>query len=215
MNELWQQLRLFKWSTSEPLHAVLCLPGVALPLIVGLSLGYPGTAVVMAGGAQAVGFGSFQQPLFRRSGPMVAATIGIALSALVGALCRDSTGMLLSATLVWTMLYGLSNGIGSAAGWVAQQCCVFLIVSSAALSTAGTTHDLLYSALLRGAGVLAGGALQTALMLLWRYWFPQAQTQFSSPDFDPTHFRGQFLREQCWRLSYIAGSIFRMPTGSG
>ncbi len=107
MNELWQQLRSFKWSSSEPLHAVLCLPGVALPLILGVALGYPGTGVLMAGGAQAVGFGSFQQPLFRPSGPMVAATVGIGISALVGALCRDSTGLLLFATLVWTLLYGL------------------------------------------------------------------------------------------------------------
>lgn len=196
MNDLWQQLRLFKWNTSEPLHAVLCLPGVALPLIVGVALGYPGTGVLMAGGAQAVGFGSFQQPLYRRSGPMIAATIGIAVSALVGALCRDSTALLLVATLAWTLMYGMSNSISSAAGWVGQQCCVFLIISSAALSSPGTTHDLVYSALLRGAGVLAGGALQTVLLLLLRQKFPQAQTQFSSPDFDPTHFSRVFLREQ-------------------
>ncbi len=196
MNELWQQLRSFKWSSSEPLHAVLCLPGVALPLILGVALGYPGTGVLMAGGAQAVGFGSFQQPLFRPSGPMVAATVGIGISALVGALCRDSTGLLLFATLVWTLLYGLSNSISSAAGWVGQQCCVFLIVSSAALSSPGTTHDLIYSALLRGAGVLAGGALQTLLLSLLQHWLPQAQTRFSVPDFDPTHLRRPFLREQ-------------------
>ncbi len=196
MNDLWQQLRSFKWSTSEPLHSVLCLPGVALPLILGVALGYPGTGVLMAGGAQAVGFGSFQQPLFRRSGPMILATLSIGMSALVGALCRDSTHLLLVATLAWTLLYGLSNSISSAAGWVGQQSCVFLIVSSAAMSTPGTTHDLTYSAVLRGAGVLAGGALQTALLLGFRHWFAQAQTHFSSPDFDPTHFARPFLREQ-------------------
>lgn len=196
LSELWQQLRSFKWSTSEPLHAVLCLPGVAVPLILGVALGYPGTGVLMAGGAQTVGFGSFQQPLFRRSGPMVAATVGIALSTLVGALCRDSTGLLLLSTLVWTLLYGMSNSISSAAGWVGQQCCVFLIISSAAVSTPGTTHDLILSAALRGAGVLAGGVVQTALLLGLRHWFPQAQTRFSSPDFDPTHFGKPFLREQ-------------------
>ncbi len=178
------------------MHSVLCLPGVGLPLILGVALGYPGTAVLMAGGAQAVGFGSFQQPLFRRSGPMIAATVGIGLSALVGALCRDSTALLLTATTVWALLYGLSNSISSAAGWVGQQCCVFLIIASATLSTPGTTHNLVSSALLRGAGVLAGGALQTVLLLAFRHWFPQAQTQFSSPDFDPTHFGRAFLREQ-------------------
>ncbi len=214
MNELWQQLRSFKWNTSEPLHSVLCLPGVALPLILGVALGYPGTGVLMAGGAQAVGFGSFQQPLFRRSGPMIAATIGIALSTLVGAVSRDSTALLLSATLIWTVLYGLSNSISSGAGWVGQQCCVFLIVSSAALSTPGTTHDLIYSALLRGAGVFAGGMLQTVLLLALRYQFPQAQTQFSSPDFDPTHLGKTFLREQLrWNSPSLQYALRIATTG--
>ena len=196
MSDLTEQIRQFKWSTSEPLHSLLCLPGVALPLILGVALGYPGTGVLMAGGAQTVGFGSFQQPLFHRSGPMLYATLGIAISATVGALCRDSTALLLVATLVWTFLYGLSNSVSSAAAWVGQQCCVFLIISSAALSTPGTTHDLVWSALLRGAGVLAGGALQTLLMLVLRHWFPQAQTEFTAPDFDPTHFGRSFLEEQ-------------------
>ncbi len=203
MDTLRQQLRTFQWSTSEPLHALLCLPGVGLPLFLGVLLGYPGTGVLMAGGAQCVGFGSFQQPLFRRSGPMAFATVGIGLSAMAGALCRDSTPALLAATLLWTLLYGFSNSISSATAWVGQQCCVFLIVSSAAASTPGTTHDLLHSALLRGAGVLAGGTLQTALLLTFRHWFPQAQTDFSNPDFDPAHFKRSFLREQ---LRWGAGS---------
>jgi len=196
MATLGQTLRQFNWATSEPIHSLLCLPGVALPLILGVSLGFPGTAVLMAGGAQTVGFGSFQQPLFRRSTPMVLAAIGIAVSAMVGALCRDNTPALLAATLVWTLLYGLSNSISSATAWVGQQCCVFLIVSSAAVSTPGTTHDLVKSALLRGAGVLAGGALQTGLLLVLRRKFPQAQTRFSKPDFDPTHFQRRFLLQQ-------------------
>lgn len=189
-------LRQFTWTKSEPLHALLCLPGVALPLLLGVHLGYRGTAVLMAGGAMTVGFGSYQQPLFRRSGAMVVSTIGIAVSALVGALCRDSTVALLAATVVWAFLYGMSNSISTATAWVGQQCCVFLVVSSAAPSTPGTTHDLVYSALLRGAGVLAGGALQTCFLLLLRVWFPAAQTMFSRPDFDPTHFQRRFLREQ-------------------
>ena len=127
---------------------------------------------------------------------MVLATLGIAVSALVGALCRDSTVALLTAMAAWAFVYGMSNSIGTATAWVGQQCCVFLVVSSAAPSTPGTTHDLLYSALLRGAGVLAGGALQTCFLLLLRVWFPAAQTIFTSPDFDPTHFQRQFLREQ-------------------
>ncbi len=190
------QVAQFTWAKSEPLHALLCLPGVALPIILGVHLGYNGTAVLMAGGAMTVGFGSYQQPLFRRSGAMISASVGIAVSALVGALCRDSTAALIAATVVWAFLYGMSNSISTSTAWVGQQCCVFLVVSSAAPSTPGTTHDLVSSALLRGAGVLAGGALQTCFMLLFRLWIPAAQTAFTSPDFDPTHFQQNFLREQ-------------------
>jgi hypothetical protein len=174
----------------------LCLPGIALPLIVGLHFGYPGTAALMVGGAQCVGFGSYQQPLFHRSGAMLAASVGIAISALMGALCRDSTPALLLTCVVWAMLYALSNSISTATAWVGQQCCIFLVISSAAPNTPGTTHDLVYSALLRGAGVLAGGLLQYIILRLLRQFLPAAQTHFSQPDFDPTHFQQAFLLEQ-------------------
>jgi hypothetical protein len=198
------QLTTFTWRKSEPLHALLCLPGIALPLLIGLHFGYNGTAVLMAGGAQTVGFGSYQQRLFHRSGAMSLSTFGIAISALVGALCRDSTVALLLAMVVWAFVYGMSNSISTAASWVGQQCCVFLIISSAAPSTPGTTHDLVYSALLRGAGVLAGGALQTCLLVLFRQYVPEAQTHFTVTDFDPTRFKSSFVREQ---LSANSGAV--------
>jgi hypothetical protein len=190
------QLTTFTWNKSEPLHALLCLPGIALPLLIGVHYGYNGTAVLMAGGAQCVAFGSYQQRLFRKSGAMTLSTIGIAISALVGALCRDSTAALLIAMMVWAFVYGMSNSISTAAGWVGQQCCVFLIISSAAPSSPGTTHDLVYSALLRGVGVLAGGALQTVCLVVFRHFWSEAQTHFTTPEFDPTRYQRSFLREQ-------------------
>jgi hypothetical protein len=202
--KLWHQLAQFDWHKSEPLHALLCMPGIALPLIVGLHYGYPGTAALMVGGAQCVGFGSYQQPLFHRSGAMLVASFGIAISALVGALCRDSTVALLLTAVLWGMLYAMAHSISAATAWVGQQCCIFLLISSAAASTPGTTHDLVYSALLRGAGVLAGGLLQYAILLLFRQWLREAQTHFTSPDFDPTRFQRSFLREQ---LSWHNGAL--------
>ena len=127
---------------------------------------------------------------------MVLATLGIAISATAGALCRDSTTALLLAATVFAFLYGLSNAISTATAWVMQQCCVFLVVSSAAPSSPGTTHDLVNSAVLRGAGVLAGGLLQTCAILLLRRRFPEAQSRFSRPDFDPSKLKLQFVRDQ-------------------
>lgn len=186
----------FDWHKSEPLHALLCMPGLALPLIVGIHYGYPGTAALMVGGAQCVGFGSYQQPLFTRSGAMLAASFGIAISALVGALCRDSTVGLFVTTILWAVLYAFSNSISTATAWVGQQCCIFLVISAAAPNTPGTTHDLFLSALLRGAGVLAGGLLQFSFLWIFRLWLPEAHTKFSRHDFDPTRFQLAFLKEQ-------------------
>lgn len=184
------------WGRAEWLHSLLCLPGAALPLSACLLLGHPGTAVLMAGGAQCVGFGSYQQQLFRPWGAMLAASAGIAVSAAVGTMCRDSTAALLCAAMVWAFVYGLSNSISSSTAWVGQQCCVFLVVFSAAPASPGSTHDLIQSALLRGAGVLAGGLLQTASLSALLRWKPQAETHFSSPDFDRDRFHLSFLREQ-------------------
>ena len=110
--------------------------------------------------------------------------------------------------LLWSVVYGFGTGISSATGWVGQQCCVFLIVSSAAASTPGTTHDLVNSALLRGAGVLAGGVLQTFCIFALQRLFPAARTHFSKPDFDPQHLGTDFLRQQ---LSLHSGtSVFTL-----
>lgn len=186
----------FDWHKSEPLHALLCMPGMALPLFVGIHFGYPGTAALMVGGAQCVGFGSYQPPLFTKSGPMIAAALGIAISALAGALCRDSTLAFTLVTVLWAVLYALSHSIGTSTAWVGQQCCIFLVISAAAPNTPGTTHDLVNSALLRGAGVLAGGLLQFALLWLIRQCIPQAQTKFSRHDFHPERLRWSFLLQE-------------------
>ncbi len=210
-----RQILRFDWDEAEWMHSLLCLPGIAIPLFGGVLLGYPGTGVLMAGGAQTVGFGSFQQPLFHRSSPMIFASVGIAVSAVVGALCRDDTPALMVAAVIFAFFYAISNTVSTATAWVAQQCCTFLVVSSAAPSAPGTTHDLVTSALLRGAGVLAGAALQTGLILLLRRRFPEVQSRFSSPDFDPQHLRLQFLREQlAWGSASLQFALRMMVTAA-
>jgi uncharacterized membrane protein YccC len=68
----------------------------------------------------------------------------------------------------------MSDAISSPASWVGQQCCVFLIVSSA---LPGTPH----MTVLRAGGVLAGGLLQfLCILFLWRFFTP-ARTTYSDP----------------------------------
>jgi hypothetical protein len=98
----------------------------------------------------------------------------MALSAAVGELAANRPWELLVLVTFWAFCYGMSGAVSSPASWVGQQCCIFLVVSSA---VPGTPHQ----AALRAAGVLTGGLLQfLCVLLLWRF-FPPARTTYSDP----------------------------------
>ena len=171
---LTHELRRVTWDAAEWRASLLCLPAIAIALAAPLAVGHRYAALVMAGSAQSVGFGAFQRPLWFRGGPMVLATLGMALSAAVGELAANHPWVLLVLVTFWAFCYGMSGAISSPASWVGQQCCIFLIVSSA---VRGTPHG----AAIRAAGVLMGGCLQfLCVMLLWRF-FPPARTTHSDP----------------------------------
>lgn len=142
--------------------------------------------MVAAGGAQTAGFGSFQKPLLFRAGPMVLATIGMSMSTVVGSMAH-STAALVVIAMLWAFLYGMCNAISSPAAWVGQQCCTFLVVSSAFPNTPE-------QALLRGLGVLAGGLLQSLLVLFFWKFTPPAASAIDTPDTHPPGWRLRALR---------------------
>jgi hypothetical protein len=171
---LTHELRRVDWEAAEWRASLLCLPAIAIGLAGGLVTGHRFAALVMAGSAQSVGFGSFQRRLWFRGGPMVLATLGMALSAAVGELAANVPWAMLILVSFWAFCYGMSGAISSPASWVGQQCCIFLIISSA---VPGTPEQ----AGMRAAGVLAGGLLQfLCVLLLWRF-FPPANTTYSDP----------------------------------
>lgn len=171
---LTRELRRVNWEAAEWRASLLCLPAIALALAASLAVGHRFAAVVIAGSAQSVGFGAFQRRLWFRGGPMVLATLGMALSAAVGELAANLPWVLLFLVAFWAFCYGMSGAISSPASWVGQQCCIFLVVSSA---VRGTPHE----AALRAAGVLTGGLLQfLCILLLWRF-FPPAHSTYSDP----------------------------------
>ena len=173
--ELTQEIRRVEWVHAEWSGALLCLPAIAMALAVGLGTGHRWAALVLAGSAQSVGFGAFQRRLWFRGGSMVLATLGMALSAAVGELGANHPATMLLLVPLWAFGYGMSGAISSPAAWVGQQCCIFLIISSA---VQGTPHQ----AGMRAVGVLAGGTLQLLLiLLLWRF-FPPAHSTYSDPN---------------------------------
>ena len=105
---------------------------------------------------------------------MVLATLGMALSAAVGELAANLPWILLLLVTFWAFCYGMSSAISSPASWVGQQCCVFLVVSSAVPGAPS-------QAALRAAGVLTGGFLQFVCILVLWHFCPPAQTTHSDP----------------------------------
>jgi hypothetical protein len=175
---LGQEIRRVEWEHAEWGGALLCLPAVALALAIGLGTGHRGVALAMAGSAQSVGFGSFQRRLWFRGGSMVLATLGMSLSAAVGVLGANHPLAMLLLVPLWAFCYGMSGAISSPASWVGQQCCIFLIVSSA---VQGSPQQ----AAMGGLGVLAGGTLQLLfVLLLWRA-FPPAHSTLTDPKIHP------------------------------
>jgi uncharacterized membrane protein YccC len=175
---LTHELRRVDWDAAEWRASLLCLPAIVIALAGALVLGHRYAALVIAGSAQSVGFGAFQRPLWFRGGAMVLATLGMALSAAVGELAANSPWVLLMLIAFWAFCYGMSGAVSSPASWVGQQCCVFLIVSSA---VPGRPHE----AALRAAGVFIGGFLQfLCILLLWRF-FPPARSTYTDPEIHP------------------------------
>ena len=204
---LTHELRRLNWEAAEWRASLLCLPAIAVALILPLAVGHRFAAVVIAGSAQSVGFGAFQRRLWFTGGSMVLATLGMALSAAVGELGAHVPWAMLVAVTFWAFCYGMSGAISSAASWVGQQCCIFLIVSS---YVPGTPRQ----AAIRAAGVLAGGALQFLFIrVLWRSFAP-ASTTYSDPVIHaPGWQRRAVLENLTWRSATFRYALLLALTG--
>jgi len=135
--------------------------GMAIPLVVGAATGQLLMGVSASVGALSGGFASLQGTYRSRAGVIVAASGGMALSAFVGA----SAGHLLGPGIVLTAAWGFAAGIlvafGQAATVVGLQSVVGLVVFGQFSLGPG-------EAALQGALVLAGGLLQTLLVVaIW------------------------------------------------
>jgi hypothetical protein len=115
---LTHELRRVDWDAAEWRSSLLCLPAIAIALIAALTAGHRFAALVIAGSAQSVGFGAFQRRLWFRGGPMVLATLGMALSAAVGELAANLPWLMLVLVTFWAFCYGMSGAISSPASWV-------------------------------------------------------------------------------------------------
>jgi uncharacterized membrane protein YccC len=147
------------WSQFEPLPALRCTCGVAIPLVLGVATGWPSVGVFGAVGAVSVGFGSFQGAYRGRVAVMLWAALGMAVSSVLGSLAGHSG---VAATLVaaaWGFASGWLVALGPAASFVGLQSALAAIIAQGFTATPA-------EALLRGLIVFGGGLIQTLLVVI-------------------------------------------------
>jgi hypothetical protein len=109
----------------------------------------------------AIGFGSFQMIGRSRTAAMLAGTIGIALCSLAAsALSAAPAGAVATAVLAGFGA-GLLTALGPGVSWIGLQCAIAAIISSGYPSFGVPTLE-------RGLLILAGGVLQTLIVILFR-----------------------------------------------
>ena len=117
------------WSQFEPLAAVRCAIGVAVPLLIGLAINEPLVGVFGAAGAVGVGFGSFQGAYRGRAGVMLLAAIGMAFSVFIGSLGGHSTAATIAVAALWAFAGGLLVALSLGASYVGLQSIVAVLIA--------------------------------------------------------------------------------------
>ena len=159
-------LYTFNWSALTTRTSLICSVAVAWCLIGGVLLGHPSAGLIAGGGAFTIGFGINQRIADSRLWPMIAATLAMFVSTVVGMMAGHRGVTLLFAAALWSFAYGLLTGRAAGLGWVGQQASVVLIVTSAFPAD-------LHHAFLRGSLVLLGGGLQILFTSLFLRLLPE------------------------------------------
>ena len=161
-SQLTNDLARIDWPKFQGLAALLCLPAMAIALVVGLALHFPPAGIVAASGALTVGFGSFRRLQGSRLLPMMLTTVGMFVSASLGTVAGKSHLATILLAGVLGLLYALVIVFSEDGSWIGLQCTIAFLVASA-------FPALGWHALGRGALVFAGGWLQIILLLVfWR-----------------------------------------------
>lgn len=142
-------------------------------------LHHPVAATVAGGGAVSVGFGSFQRIKGSRLWPMLLASLGMFISALVGTIAGYSSFTLMIVAAIWGFGYGVLCAISGGAAWAALQCVIAMLVASGYPQT-------FEHALLRALLILGGGLFQTLFITLLHRAVPAPESN-SNRTSNPIH----------------------------
>lgn len=143
----------------RPGEATRVALGVAIPLALGLLLGFPLIGAASAAGALSVGFVAMQGTYRGKLVATVVASVGMGLSTVLGAVVDGRPVLAVLATALLGLGAGLAVSLGAPATVTGIQCVIALLVVSQFQLTPG-------EASLRAVEVLAGGLLQALLVVL-------------------------------------------------
>jgi hypothetical protein len=147
-----------RWDATAPWRAARVTIGVVVPLILGWISGHVDYGAYAALGALPAGFASFQGETVSRVVVVAVASIGMAVSTLVGATTAAmAPWLLVPVVALWGYVAGLAICLGQRASVAVLQWSVALLI---AVGLPFGASD----AALRAALVLAGGGLQVALI---------------------------------------------------
>jgi uncharacterized membrane protein YccC len=139
--------------------AVRCTIGVALPLIAAAAAGQPLDGVSAAFGALITGFASRQGVYRTRAAAMIVTLLILALSGFTGIASAAFPALTVVVIAVWCLVFGLIGALGTTAMSISFNSVVALILFS---NPPYDTANAFTQALM----ILAGGALQTVLLIL-------------------------------------------------
>jgi hypothetical protein len=144
---------VFDWKAQSFRADLIFILPLALCLSLGIGLGHPGAALIVAGGAFTVGFGTKQHIDDSRFLPMILASLGIGIATFIGMVAGHTNLLLVFLAAGAAFVYGMLSLRQPGVSWVGQQCIVFLLVASAYPFSPR-------AAAIRSSLVMAGGVLQ-------------------------------------------------------
>jgi len=182
-----QDTSAFPWAKRTPYAGLPAVATVALALLLGFFTGHESAGAIAAGAAYSVGFAVFHETLASRLLSMGLLTLGIASATLAGSLAADWTLAVLLVTVIAAINYGLLAGISPTAGWIGQQCAIYVIVAS--YFPLGV-----HFAVGRTAMVVLGGALQMLTYALTDLF----QNRHAQPPAEPLSARFPARLHELW-----------------
>lgn len=189
----------FPWHQRTPIHGVRIVIAIALALGIGAATGHEAAGAIAAGGAYTVGFAAFHETLASDLLSMFLLTLGIASGAFIGSLAAPWTWTTLLVVAIAAINFGIFANLGPTAGWMAQQCAVYVIIAT-------YFRNGVHLAAGRAGMILLGGSIQMAVTAIARLFLPKGQPHPTDPTLRQIVASTRLIWHELWHDVQLRGS---------